>query len=111
MTFLANTSVWTNIVSYLPVGIFAGIALGVIGKYFYDYAVKYFKASDKSRVAWDWKGFFITIILSLIMGFLLYGFVLEKVARLNDFWLIFSASGQAGFFSQSLIGELGKKYV
>lgn len=110
MGFLSNTTVWTNIVSNLPVAIFGGIAVGVIGKYFYDYAVKYFKAENKSTVIWDWKGFCITIVLSLILGFIFYGFLFEKVAKLNDFWLIASASGQAGFFSQSFIGELGKNY-
>ncbi|MEW6664134.1 MAG: hypothetical protein AB1512_02790 [Thermodesulfobacteriota bacterium] len=98
-------------VSEVTVAILLGIASGVIGKYFYDYAVMYFKAKNKKDVTWDWKGFFITIGLSAVIGFLFYGFIFEKVSKLNDFWLIFSASGQAGFFSQSLIGELGKKHA
>ena len=110
MDFFAYTSLITQIPN-LPLSIIGGISLGVIGKYFYDYAVMYFKAEDKDSVRWDTKGFLITVVLSAFIGFLLYGFMFERVSKLDDIWLVFSASGQAGFFSQSIIGELGKKYV
>ncbi len=110
MEFLANTRS-IAMISSLPLSIIGGIALGVVGKYFYDFAVMYFKAKDKDAVRWDMKGFFITVALSAFIGFLLYGFVFEKVSKLEDFWLIFSASAQAGFFSQSIIGELSKRYA
>ena len=116
MSFLENTLKLSKSISpinevlSLPIAIFVGITLGVIGKYFYDYSVMYFKSPNKKSVVWDWKGFGITVVLSGIIGFLLYGFVFERVSKLNDLWLVFSASGQAGFFSQSIIGELGKEY-
>jgi hypothetical protein len=100
----------SNLLHILPIAILGGIVCGVIGKYFWDFAVMYFKAPNKNSVKWDWKGFYITIALSIFIGFLLYGFVFEKVSKLDDFWLMFSSSTQAGFFSQSLIGEIAKKY-
>jgi hypothetical protein len=111
MQFFSATRALSAVVSFLPLSIIGGIAVGVIGKYFYDFAVMYFKASDRNTVKWDMKGFLITVVLSGFMGFLLYGIIFEKVSKLEDFWLVFSASSQAGFFSQSIIGELGKKYA
>lgn len=111
MEFLAQTNILTADVSNIPLGIFGGIAAGVLGKYFYDFAIMYLKATDRSKVAWDINSFFIIVILSGFIALLLYGFVFEKVSKLEDFWLVLSASAQAGFFSQSIIGEIGKKYA
>jgi hypothetical protein len=52
---------------YAPPLIVIGIMTGVIGKYVYDYSVRYFKASDKSKVKWDSKGFWLTIVVSFFL--------------------------------------------
>ena len=96
---------------YLAPLILSGIATGVIGKYVYDYAVRYFKAVDKSKVGWDWKGFLLTALVSFVIAILLYGLVFEQVRVLGEALLVFSAAFQVGFFSQSIIGELGKRFA
>jgi uncharacterized membrane-anchored protein len=74
---------------YLAPLILSGIAAGVIGKYLYDYAVRYFKAVDKSKVGWDWKGFLLTALVSFVIAILMYGLVFERVR----------------------VGELGKRFA
>jgi len=96
---------------YLAPLILAGIAAGVIGKYVYDFAVRYFKAVDKSKIAWDWKGFVLTVVASFVISLLLYGLVFERVRLMGEAVLVFSAAFQVGFFSESVIGELGKRFA
>lgn len=90
--------------------IVGGVIIGVIGKYVYDHAVRYFKADDKSKVVWDMKGFALTGIVSIVIAFLIYGVVYDAVKALTENFVIFSSAVQSGFFSQSIIGELAKKY-
>ena len=90
--------------------IIGGIVVGVVGKYIYDYAVRYFKADDKSKVTWDMKGFALTGAVSILIAFLIYGVVYDAVKALTESFVIFSSAVQSGFFSQSIIGELAKKY-
>ena len=87
MEFLAYTRSieMASMTSLLPLSIIGGIALGVVGKYFYDFAVMYLKAKDKDTVKWDMKGFFITVVLSAFIGFLLYGFIFERSANWRTF--------------------------
>ena len=95
---------------YVPALVLFGIVLGVIGKYFYDYAVRYFKAKNKKSVTWDGEGFLITVGLSVIVAFLLYGYAFDRVAKAPDEMFAFAIAFQIGFFSQSIIGELGKRF-
>jgi hypothetical protein len=51
--------------------------------------VRYFKAVDKSKVGWDWKGFLLTALVSFVIAILMYGLVFERVR----------------------VGELGKRFA
>lgn len=97
-------------VANIPLAIFLGIVSGVIGKYVYDFYVRYIRSENRDLIKWDWKGFGLIFLLSGFVGLILYGAVFEKVNKLDGFWLIVSAAAQAGFFSQAILGELGKKY-
>jgi H+/Cl- antiporter ClcA len=88
--------------------IVVGAILGIVGKAVYDYYVQYQKAKDKSKVVWDWKAFGLTVLLSLVLSFVIYGTILARVQDLNDNVLAFSIAVQNGFFWQGLIGEIGK---
>ncbi len=87
-----------------------GIIFGIIGKYIYDYYVRYIKAKRKDTVKWDNKGFFLTIIVSGFISFLIYSLIFKEIQSLDDPLLIFSTGVQTGFFSQSIIGEWGKSF-
>ncbi len=96
---------------YLAPLILIGTTSGVIGKYVHDFAVRYVKAADKSKVRWDWSGFLLTALASLIIAILVYGVVFERVREMGEALLVFSAAFQVGFFSESIIGELGKRFA
>jgi len=85
-----------------------GAMVGIVGKAIYDYYVQYMKAKDKSKVVWDWKAFGLTVVISLVLSFVIYGTILARVQELNDNMLAFSIAVQNGFFWQGLIGEIGK---
>lgn len=88
-----------------------GTALGIVAKYVYDFYSLYRQAKDPTKVKWDWKGFGLTLILSLFFSLILYGVVIGRVQGLNDNLLVFSVAAQNGFFWQAVIGEIGKKYA
>ena len=94
-----------------PPTVIWGIFIGIIGKYVYDYYVRYIKAKRKDRVKWDNKGFFLTLIVSGFISFMLYSLIFDEIQSLNDPFLVFATGVQTGFFSQSIIGELGKSYT
>jgi hypothetical protein len=91
--------------------VLTGTALGIVGKYVYDYYVRYSKASDPRQVRWDWRGFRLTAVISLILSVILYGVILGRVKELNDSVLAFSVAAQNGFFWQAIVGEVGKRYA
>ena len=99
-----------TVTDFLPPIIMIGAIVGVIGKYVYDFSVRYGKADDKTKVKWDWKGFWLTAIVSLVLSLLLYGVILDRVEGLEDNVLIFSIAAQNGFFWQSIVGEFAKDY-
>ncbi len=106
MQFLAQLA--TDIIAPL---ILVGAVVGIIGKYVYDYYVRYSQAADKTKVKWDWKGFWLTAVVSLLLSLILYGVILDRVRELDDNVLAFSIAAQNGFFWQAIVGELGKKYA
>jgi hypothetical protein len=85
-----------------------GTTLGIIFKYFYDYSISYFRATDKSTVVFDRKGFLITIVLSGFLSLILFSSVLSKIVDLKSDFLVLSVALQNGFFWQTLIGDIGK---
>lgn len=95
----------------LPLLILGGTVVGGIGKYIYDYSVRYSKAEDKNIVKWDWKEFWLTVVVSIVTALLLYRFVFEQVSKLSDKMLVFSISTQIGFVSQFLITKMFRKLI
>jgi uncharacterized membrane protein YobD (UPF0266 family) len=87
-----------------------GITLGIIFKYIYDYFLKYSKAKDKSQIAFDRKGFLLTVLLSGFLSILLYSGFLSQVADLKSDLLVLSVAIQTGFCWQTIIGDIYKSH-
>jgi hypothetical protein len=86
-----------------------GIALGIIFKYIYDYALRYFQAENKARVIFDWKGFWLTVVLSGFLSIIMYSGLLSAVAELKSDLLVLSVAAQNGFFWQTIVGKLSEQ--
>lgn len=85
-----------------------GTAFGIIFKYFYDFSISYFKATNKSTVTFDIKGFLITVVLSGFLSIILFSSLMSKIVDLNNDFLVLSIALQNGFFWQTLIGDMAK---
>jgi hypothetical protein len=86
-----------------------GIALGIIAKYLYEYTIKYLRAKNKAVVRFDWKGFWLTVLLSGFLAVVMYSGLLSAVAKLENNLLILSVAAQNGFFWQTIIDKLGEE--
>ncbi len=86
-----------------------GIVLGVVARYLLDHYLNYVGAPVNTRVPWDWRGFFLTTVVSVPISIMMYGILFDQVRMLREDMLVFSVSAQGGFAWQSILGDLGKR--
>jgi len=87
------------------IDVLTGTALGILGKYVYDFYWKYRAAEPGKKPKFDTRGFLWTGVVSLFFSILVYGTVLQAVAQIQDPAVAFSVAVQNGFLWESLFTE------